>query len=56
MNQIFRELLIVYAFQVIGVHLNSASFDYPVDQLNKHAEKKNKKINPDFSGGNDNHA
>ena len=32
----------------IGVHLNSASFDSPADQLNKLAEKS-KEINPDFS-------
>ena len=31
----------------IGVHLNSASFDSPADQLNK-LEEKSKEINPDF--------
>ena len=46
-------------FDSVCISSNRRSFEFcflPVDQLNKHAEKKNKKINPDFSGGNDNHA
>ena len=43
-----RAVVSAEPFDSIGVHLNSASFDSPADQLNKLAEKS-KEINPDFS-------